>query len=64
MATGKNKKQLTIRIDCDTLEYFKEQSAASGISYQTLMNMYLNECARKKKRPQIEWVVNEDEAED
>ena len=39
------KKQITIRLDTDTLEYFKELSEETGIPYQTLINLYLRECA-------------------
>jgi uncharacterized protein (DUF4415 family) len=38
------KTQLTLRLDPDVIEYFKEQSAAQGIPYQTLINLYLRDC--------------------
>ena len=38
------KKQITINIDTDTVEFFKEQSEESGIPYQTLINLYLGLC--------------------
>ena len=46
----KLKKQITIRIDADAIEYFKEQAAAAGISYQNLINLYLRDCAEKKRK--------------
>ena len=46
----KLKKQITIRIDADAIEYFKEQAADVGISYQNLINLYLRDCAEKKRR--------------
>ena len=49
------KKQITINIDSDTIDYFKEQSEGSGIPYQTLINLYLSDCANKKKRLQTTW---------
>ena len=45
------KKQITIRLDEQTLQYFKDLSAEIEIPYQTLINLYLGECARAKKRP-------------
>ena len=51
----KLKKQITIRIDADTIEYFKEQAADVGISYQNLINLYLRDCAEKKKRLSFSW---------
>lgn len=49
------KRQLTIRLDDDTLQYFKGLAAETGIPYQTLINLFLRECARTKKRPSLQW---------
>lgn len=51
----KQKKQITINIDADTIDYFKVQSDNSGIPYQTLINLYLADCAAKKKQLQLVW---------
>ena len=51
----KLKKQITINIDSDTIDYFKGQSEASGIPYQTLINLYLAECAASKKQLKVSW---------
>ena len=51
----KAKKQITINIDVDTIEYFKAQSEKTGIPYQTLMNLYLSDCATKNKQLQLTW---------
>ncbi len=51
------KKQLTIRLDEDTLAYFREVAEETGIPYQTLINLYLRECAVEKKRPLMRWKV-------
>ncbi|MBP3360114.1 MAG: BrnA antitoxin family protein [Clostridia bacterium] len=51
----KPKKQITINIDGDTIEYFKGQSEISGIPYQTLINLYLTDCAMNKKQLQVSW---------
>ena len=51
----KLKKQITINIDIDTIDYFKAQSEYSGIPYQTLINLYLSECAEQKKQLQVSW---------
>jgi predicted DNA binding CopG/RHH family protein len=51
----KLKKQITIRLDDETLEYFKNLSAETEIPYQTLINLYLGECARTKKKPSMRW---------
>ena len=49
------KKQITINIDNDTVDYFKGLSENSGIPYQTLINLYLADCAKNKKQLQIAW---------
>ena len=51
----KLKKQITLNIDTDTIEYFKKQSDISGIPYQTLINLYLTDCAVNNKQLQISW---------
>lgn len=48
-------RQLTIRLDEDTLAYFRELSEETGIPYQTLINLYLRECAAQKKKPSLRW---------
>ncbi|HVV53442.1 MAG TPA: BrnA antitoxin family protein [Polyangia bacterium] len=45
------KKQLTIRVDADTVDYFQSLAQEMSLPYQTLMNMYLRECAAERRRP-------------
>jgi predicted DNA binding CopG/RHH family protein len=47
------KRQITIRIGSDTIEYFREMSDKTGIPYQNLMDSYLSECAANKK--ELKW---------
>ena len=49
------KRQVTIRLDDGTLSYFRELAAETGIGYQTLINLYLRECAGSKKRLSLTW---------
>lgn len=49
------KQQVTINIDRDTIDFFKMQSEDSGIPYQTLINLYLSDCAKQKKKLQMSW---------
>ena len=51
----KFKKQITIRIDAEAIEYFKEQAADVGISYQNLINLYLRDCVEKKRQLSFSW---------
>lgn len=50
---GKVKQQVTININTTTIEYFKEMSSETGIPYQVLINLYLDECVKEKKRIQF-----------
>ena len=45
----KLKKQVTIRLDEDTIDYFKNLSHDKGIPYQSLINLYLRDCAQSHK---------------
>ena len=45
------KRQLTIRLDEETIGYFQGLSREMSLPYQTLMNMYLRDCAETRKRP-------------
>ena len=50
------KKQITIRIDEDTIDYFKQQAGEVGIPYQSLINLYLTDCAENQKTLKFAWV--------
>ena len=49
------KKQVTIRIEEATLAYFKRLARETAIPYQTLINMYLKDCAAHRKQLRLEW---------
>ena len=49
------KRQVTLRIDEPTLGYFKTLSQEMAIPYQTLINLYLRECAASQKHLRIAW---------
>lgn len=51
----KLKEQITINIDGDTIGYFKEMASTSGIPYQTLINLYLSDCAVNKRKLNMTW---------
>ena len=51
----KLKKQITINIDSDTIDYFKNQSVSCGIPYQTLINLYLTDCASNHRKLNVSW---------
>jgi uncharacterized protein (DUF4415 family) len=49
------KQQITIRIDQDTVDYFKAMADDKGIPYQSLINLYLRDCANTHKQLDISW---------
>jgi len=49
------KQPVTIRLDRDTVTYFKSVSEESGIPYQSLINLYLRDCAVNQRKLQIKW---------
>jgi predicted DNA binding CopG/RHH family protein len=52
----KAKRQVTIRLDEDTIEYFKALAEEKGIPYQSLINLYLRECAESARKLELRWV--------
>ena len=53
---ARTKKQITINLDEESINYFKELAAESGIPYQTLINLYLIDCAQSKRKLQMNWI--------
>ena len=51
----KLKKQISIRLDEDTITYFKGISEETGIPYQNLINLYLRDFATKHKKLNLKW---------
>jgi uncharacterized protein (DUF4415 family) len=49
------KKQITIKLEEGTIDYFKSLAAETGIPYQNLINLFLRDCAEQHKKPLISW---------
>ena len=49
------KKQITIRLDEDAIAYFKGISDEVGIPYQSLINLYLRDCAASHRKLSLSW---------
>ena len=49
------KKQITIRLDEDSITYFKVVSEEVGIPYQSLINLYLRDCAVSHRKLNLNW---------
>jgi uncharacterized protein (DUF4415 family) len=55
------KRQVTIRLDTASVDYFKELATDLGMPYQNLINLFLRDCAMQKRRPAIHWRQEEPE---
>ncbi len=51
----KLKKQVTIRMGIDIIEYFKNLADETGIPYQNLINLYLRDCVQSQRKISIKW---------
>jgi uncharacterized protein (DUF4415 family) len=49
------KKQVTIRLGVDVIEYFKSMAQSTGVPYQNLINLYLKDCAISHRELKIQW---------
>lgn len=49
------KQSVTIRLDRDTIEYFKSLAVRTGLPYQSLINLYLRDCALHQRRLSFQW---------
>lgn len=49
------KQSVTIRLDRDTVAYFKAMAAKTGLPYQQLINMYLRDCAIQQRQLSMRW---------
>lgn len=49
------KRQVTIRMGDDVVQYFKQLSEETGIPYQSLINLYLRDCMAHGRKPDLSW---------
>jgi predicted DNA binding CopG/RHH family protein len=49
------KRKVTIRVDENTIRYFKDLAQEIGVPYQTLINLYLRDCAATSKKLSLQW---------
>jgi len=54
------KQPVTIRLDKSTVSYFKSLAAEMGMPYQSLINLYLRDCALNQKKLHIKWASKTD----
>lgn len=54
---AKLKKQVSIRLSEDVIDYFKGMADETGVPYQSLINLYLRDCVAQHRRLNINWVA-------
>lgn len=52
------KRQVTMRLDTISIDYFKRLAAEMDIPYQNLINLYLMDCANQQLRPTLGWTAS------
>ncbi len=52
---AKLRKQISIRLNVETIAYFKKTAQKIGIPYQKLINIYLSDCVAQRIKPSITW---------
>ena len=57
---GRLKRSVTMRLDDATIAYFKDLAVDTGVPYQSLINLYLRDCVRHRRRPAQNWVSDDD----
>ena len=50
---GKLKQQITIRLDEQVIDYFKNMAEETGMPYQNIINYYLLDCVKEKKHLEV-----------
>lgn len=54
---SKLKRPVTIRLSDDVISYFKEMAEENGVPYQSLISLYLRDCASQHRKIDIQWHV-------
>jgi len=49
------KRQITINVNAESIDYFKRMARDTGIPYQTLINLYLSDCVRHRRQIDLSW---------
>ena len=49
------KKQVTLRMGSDVVDYFKQMYEETGLPYQSLINLYLQDCVASNRKLKMNW---------
>ena len=51
------KKAVGINLSPEVIDYFKDLADETGVPYQKLIDLYLLDCAKRKKKLSLKWVA-------
>ena len=51
------KKAVGINLSADVIDYFKNLSESAGLPYQTLIDLYLRDCVKSKRKIKFDWAA-------
>lgn len=51
------KKDVGINLSAEVIDYFKKLSDEVGMPYQTLIDLYLKDCVKNKKKLKLDWAA-------
>ena len=51
------KKAIGINLSADVIDYFKNLSESTGLPYQTLIDLYLRDCVKTKRKIKFDWAA-------
>jgi predicted DNA binding CopG/RHH family protein len=49
------RRQVTMQLGTDVIEYFKALAKETGVPYQNLIDLYLRDCAHSGKKLALKW---------
>ena len=55
----KLKQPITLELQEDVLDYFTQLAEETGISFQRLIILYLQDCVKQQRKPKVEWLSKE-----
>ncbi|MEO0768587.1 MAG: BrnA antitoxin family protein [Cyanobacteria bacterium J06649_4] len=56
----KLKRQVSIRVEEEVVDYFQALAEETNIPYQALINLYLKDCVTSRRKLSLEWATTSD----
>ena len=54
---AEKKKAVGINLSAQVIDYFKGLAEETGIPYQKLIDLYLLDCVKRRKKPTLKWAI-------